>query len=319
MMSRMRALLAMLGLLMVAIANGQGGPVRILVGFPPGGTSDFVARTISERVGIFLGVPVIVENKPGVNGVLAAQALKNAAPDGRTLMISPIAVTVFAPLTNAKLEYDPSKDFAPVSLAARQQLVLAVGPGSPARSVHEYLDWVRANPAKGTFGTPTLGGQPHFLGMMLARASGLDLTAVPYKGGGQLVNDLIGGQVPAGITVLSELIKHHESGKVRILASFGTARSPVAPGVPTFNELGFANVEGNGWQAFHVTAGTPRPVIERLSAAIASALHAPEVKERFLAVGLEPVGSTPDELARRVAEETARWAPLVKASGFRVD
>jgi len=318
-MRRMQALLAVLGLLMAAIANGQGGPVRILVGFPPGGTSDLVARTISERVGAFLGVPVIVENKPGVNGVLAAQALKNAAPDGRTLMISPIAVTVFAPLTNAKLEYDPAKDFAPVSLVAKQQLVLAVGPGSPARTLHEYLDWVRANPARGTFGTPTLGGQPQFLGVMLARAAGLDLTPVPYKGGGQLVNDLIGGQVPAGITVLAELIKHHKSGKVRILASFGTERSPVAPDVPTFRELGFANVEGNGWQAFHVAAGTPRPVIERLSAAIASAVQAPEVRERFLAVGLEPVGSTPDELARRVAEDTARWGPLVKASGLRAD
>src|SRR5258705_10995120 len=129
----------------------------------------------------------------------------------------------------------------------------------------------------------------------------------------------MGGQVHVGITVLADLIKHQESGKVRILASFGTERSPVAPDVPTFRELGFANLEGNGWQAFHVTAGTPRPVIERLSAAIASAVQAPEVRERFLAVGLEPVGSTPDELARRVAEDTARWGPLVKAWGLRAD
>jgi tripartite-type tricarboxylate transporter receptor subunit TctC len=147
----------------------------------------------------------------------------------------------------------------------------------------------------------------------------LDLAFVPYKGGAPFVNDLVGGQVPAGITVLSELIKHHESGRVRMLASSGALRSPVAPDVPTFKELGFTAMVGTGWQAFHTTARTPRPIIDRLSTAIASAINAPEVKERLLAIGLEPVGSTPDELASRMAEDTARWAPAVKASGFRAD
>jgi tripartite-type tricarboxylate transporter receptor subunit TctC len=147
----------------------------------------------------------------------------------------------------------------------------------------------------------------------------VDLIFVPYKGGAPLVTDLVGGQVPAAITVLSEVIKHHQSGKVRILASSGSQRSLVAPNVPTFKELGFAAMEGAGWQAFHTTARTPRPVIDRLSTAIASAIKAPDVTERLLAVGLEPVGSTADELATRVAEDTARWAPIVKASGFRAD
>ena len=251
--------------------------------------------------------------------MLAAEALKNAAPDGKTLMISPITVTVFAPLTQTKLRYDPIKDFAPVSLAATFQLALAVGPGSPAKTLHEYIAWVRANPAKATYGTPTAGGPPHFFGVMLARAAGVDLVFVPYKGGAPLVTDLVGGQVPAGITALSEMIKQHQSGKVRILASSGAQRSPAAPDVPTFKELGFAAVEGTGWVAFHTTAGTPRPTVDRLSTAIASAIKAPEVSERLLAIGLEPVGSTPDELARRVAEDTARWAPIVKASGFRAE
>jgi tripartite-type tricarboxylate transporter receptor subunit TctC len=251
--------------------------------------------------------------------MLAAEALKNAAPNGRTLMISPITVTVFAPLTHTKLRYDPIKDFAPVSLAATFQIALAVGPGTPAKTLHEYIAWVRANPAKATYGTPVVGGPPHFFGVMLARATGLDLAFVPYKGGAPFVNDLVGGQVPAGITVLSELIKHHESGRVRMLASSGAQRSPVAPDVPTFKELGFAAMVGTGWQAFHTTARTPRPIIDRLSTAIASAINAPEVKERLLAIGLEPVGSTPDELASRMAEDTARWAPAVKASGFRAD
>ena len=313
-----RILLAVLGLAIGAYASAQDGPVRILVG-SPGGATDVIARLIVDRMKTSLGTTIVVENRPGASGMLAAEALKNAAPDGKTLMISPITVTVFAPLTQTKLRYDPIKDFAPVSLVATFQLALAVGPGSPAKTLHEYIAWVRANPAKATYGTPTAGGPPHFFGVMLARATGVDLAFVPYKGGAPLVNDLIGGQVPAGITALSELLKHHESGKVRILASSGSQRSPAAPQVPTFKELGFAAMEGMGWYAFHTTARTPRPIIDRLSTAIASAIKAPEVNERLLAIGLEPVGSTPDELASRVAEDTARWAPIVKASGFRAE
>jgi tripartite-type tricarboxylate transporter receptor subunit TctC len=262
---------------------------------------------------------VIVENKPGAGGTLAAELLKHAVPDGGTLMISPIAVSVFAPVTHARLRYDPIKDFAPVSLAANFQMALAVGPGSPAKTLHEYITWARANPGNATYGVPLAGGPTHFLGVMLARATGVDLAVVPYKGSAPLTNDLLGGQVPAGISVLSQLLKHHAAGKLRVLATAGSQRSPMAPDVPTFRELGFPAVEGTGWQAFHTSAGTPRPAIDRLSSAIASAIKSPDVSARLQALGLEPVGSTPDELARRVAEDTARWAPIVKASGFRAD
>lgn len=317
--ARLQALLAVLALAIAASASAQDRPLRILVGFAPGGGSDLIARLVAERIKISLGTPVVVENRPGVNGILAAETLKNAAPDGKTIMISPIAVTVFAPLTYSKLRYDPIKDFAPVSLAASYQLALAVGRGSPAKTVHEYLAWVRANPTKASYGMPTAGGPPHFFGVMLARTIGLDLAPVPYKGGGPMVNDLIGGQVPAAISDLTVLVKQHESGRLRVLATSGSRRSPVAPDVPTFKELGFPDIEGEGWQAFHTSAGTPRSIIDRLSRAIASAIKAPEVNERLLAIGLEPVGSTPDELASRMAEDTARWAPVVKASGFRAD
>ena len=314
-----RILSAVLGLALAACASAQDGPVRILVGYPPGGESDVVARLVVDRMRTALGAPVIVENKPGGSGTVAAEALKNAAPDGRTLMISPIAVTVFAPLTHAKLRYDPVKDFAPVSLAAYFQMALAVGPGSSAKTLHEYIAWARANPAKATYGVPLAGGPTHFFGVMLARTTGVDLAVVPYKGSAAFVNDLLGGQVPAGITVLSQFLKHHEAGKLRILGTTGSQRSPVAPDVPTFKELGFPAIEGSGWQAFHTSAGTPRAAIDRLSTAIASAIKSPETGARLLALGLEPVGSTPDELASRVAEDTARWAPIVKASGFRAD
>lgn len=313
-----RMLVAVLGLA-AAAASAQDGPVRILVGFPPGSESDMVARLVVDRMRTSIGAPVIVENKPGAGGMLAAEALKHAAPDGRTLMISPIAVTVFAPLTHTEVRYDPIKDFAPVSLAANFQMALAVGPGSPAKTLHEYIAWARANPARATYGVPLAGGPTHFFGVMLARATGVDLAVVPYKGSPPFVNDLIGGQVPAGITVLSQLLKLHEAGKVRMLGTSGLQRSPMAPDVPTFTELGFPAIEGTGWQAFHATAGTPRPTIDRLSSAIASAIKSPEISARLLALGLEPVGSTADELASRVAEDIARWAPIVKASGFRAD
>jgi tripartite-type tricarboxylate transporter receptor subunit TctC len=300
-------------------AHAQDGSVRILVGFPPGGESDLVARLLADGLRSSLGVPVTVDNRAGGSGTVAAELLKNAPPDGNTLMVSPIAVTVFAPLTHARLRYDPAKDFAPVSLVANFQMALAVGPGTPATTLGEYLDWVRANPAKATYGVPLAGGPTHFFGVMLARTTGIDLRAVPYKGSASFVNDLLGGQIPAGITVLSQLIGHHEAGKVRLLATSGSERSPLAPDVPTFRELGFKAIEGAGWQAVHSTAGTPRAKIDRLAAAIAAAVLARDMSARLTALGLEPVGSTPDELARRIAEDNARWAPVVRASGFRAD
>ena len=236
-----------------------------------------------------------------------------------TLMASPIAVTVFAPLTHASLRFDPERDFAPVSLAAHFQMALAVGPGSSAKTLHEYIAWVRSNPARATYGVPLAGGPTHFFGVMLARSTGLDLAVVPYKGSAAFVSDLLGGQVPAGITVLSQLLKHHQAGRLRVLATSGAQRSPMAPEVPTFRELGFPAIEGTGWQAFHTRAGTPPPTIARLSAAIASAIKSPEISARLVSMGLEPAGSTPEELAWRMAQDRAKWAPIVKASGFRAE
>lgn len=314
-----RTLFAVLGLGIAVAGAAQEGPIRILVGFPPGGESDVIARLVVDRMRASLDTPVIVENKPGASGMVAAELLKNAAPDGRTLMVSPIAVTVFAPLTHTKLRYDPIKDFAPVSLAANFQMALAVGPGSPAKTLQEYIAWARSNPSNGTYGVPLAGGPTHFFGVMLARATGVNLTVVPYKGSAPFVSDLLGGQVPAGITVLSQLLKHHEAGKLTILATSGPQRSSIAPEVPTFKELGFAAIEGTGWQAFHTRAGTPRETIDRLSGAVASAIKSPDVRARLQGLGLEPLGSTPDEMARVVAEDADRWSPVVKASGFRAD
>jgi tripartite-type tricarboxylate transporter receptor subunit TctC len=315
----LRIVLGAIALAFVSCAGAQEGAIRILVGFPPGGGSDLIARLAAERMKVALATPVVVENKIGAGGMLAAEALKNAPPDGRTLMVSPIAVTIFAPLVSSKLRYDPVKDFAPVSLAAGYQLALAVGPASPAKTLKEYIEWVRADRARGAYGVPTIGGPPYFFGVMFARAARLELVSVPYKGGPPLVADLVGGQLPAAITSLADFASHRQAGKLRVLGTSGAKRSAVAPDVPTFKELGFAEIEGDGWQAFHTTAGTPRATVERLSALIASAIRTPEVSEKLLAIGLEPVGSTAEELASRMAADFARWTPIVKASGYRAD
>jgi tripartite-type tricarboxylate transporter receptor subunit TctC len=312
--------LAVLALAMAVPASAQDGPIRVLVGFGPGSTSDAVARLLADRMKTSLGAPVIVENRPGANGFIAAEALKHAKPDGKTLMIAPIAVTVFAPFTHAQLRYDPLKDFAPVSLVANFQFALAVGPATPVKTLPEHVAWLRANPAKAAYGLPLAGGPGHFLGVMVARETGVNLNFVTYKGGGPLMTDLVGGQLPAAIALVSDMIKQHQAKRLTMLAVFGPERSPAAPEVPTFKELGFGAIDGGlGWHAFHTTAGTPRPTIDRLSSAIAAAIKAPEISERLVALGLEPVGSTPDELARRIAEDIAKWEPAVKASGFRAD
>jgi tripartite-type tricarboxylate transporter receptor subunit TctC len=315
----MKKWLAAVALAAAASAAAQDAPLRILVGFPPGGGSDLIARLAAEHLRASLGANVVVENRPGASGMIAAEALKNAAPDGRTLMVSPIAVTVLAPFTHRNLKYDPDRDFAPVSLAANFQFALAVGPGSPAKTLHEYFTWVREGRARGAYGIPVAGGPAHFFGVMLGKAARVDMTPVPYKGGSSLVNDLIGGQVPAGVASLADVIAQHRAGRLRVLATSGAERSPIAPEVPTFKELGFADIEGSGWQAFHTTAGTPRETIGKLSAAIAAAMRKPEVRERLLALGLEPVGSTPEELARRTLQDTARWGPIVKSAGFQAE
>lgn len=310
---------AFLFVLLAGLAAAQEGPLRILVGFPPGGSADLIARLAAERMKDSLGVAVVVDNKPGAGGQIAAEQLRLSPPDGRTLMAAPIAVTVIAPLTFRQLPYDPARDFSPVSQAVNFQLALTVGAGTPAKTLPEYVAWLRADARRGSYGVPALGSLPHFFGVQFGRAVGVDMSHVPYKGGAPMLNDLVGGAVPAGFDVLSEAITLHRAGKVRILASSGAHRAPSAPDVPTFAELGYPQVQGDGWFGFHARAGTPRAVIERLSAAAAAAIRAPEASARLLGLGFEPVGSSAEAFARRIQDDRARWEPVIRASGYLAD
>ena len=292
--------------------------IRILVGFPPGGGADLIARLAADKARDALGAQVIVENRPGAGGQIAAEALKNAAPDGKTLMASPVAVTVIAPLTHKKLAYDPEKDFAPVSLAVNFQLAFTAGPGTPATTLAEYIGWVKGDARRTSFGVPAAGSLPHFFGLLLGRAIGTELVHIPYKGGAPLLNDLIGGQIPAGVDVLSEAIPQHRAGKVRILASSGARRSPIAPEVPTFTELGYPQLETVAWMGLWVKPDTPVAVQAQIREAALKALASPSARERLQEIGFEPPQPrTPDELSASLKVDSERVGAILKSIGFK--
>jgi len=263
--------------------------------------------------------PVVVENRPGAGGRLVAEAVKNAPADGSVLMLTPIVVTVLAPLVFSKLPYDPLADFAPVAQVANFQFALSVNANHPARTMKDLVAWYKANPAKANFGSPAPGSLPHFFGLMIGKGAGLDLVHVPYNGGAPMMNALMGEQITAAIDTLVEQVELHRTGRVRILASSGTSRSPLLADVPTFAEAGLAGVEGTAWFGVYAPAKTPEPTVRQLNAAINKALANTELRERLTKLGLEPAGGTAADLGARMAQDTARWGPIVKASGFRAD
>jgi len=305
---------------LLPLAHAQSDrPVKLMVGFAPGGSADIAARLIAERMAAELKQTVVVENRPGAGGRIAAEQLKNAAPDGGTLMLAPIVVPVLAPLVFSKLPYDPVADFAPVAHLANFQFGFSVNASHPAKTVAELLQWFRANPDKTNFGSPAPGSLPHFFGVMVARGAGLDMIHVPFNGGGPLMNALAGNQVSSAIDTLVDQIEMHRAGKTRILATSGAARSPLLPDVPTFAEAGLRGVEGASWFGVYAPAKTPEATVRQQNAAINKALAAPEVRERFGKLGLEPVGGAPADLAALMKRDTERWGPVVKASGFKAD
>lgn len=294
-------------------------PVRILVGFAPGGTADIIARAVADKMGPANGQPVIVENRPGAIGRIAADAVKAAAPDGTTLMVMPIGPMAVVPHVYKDITYDPIRDFTPVALGATFQFALAAGPASGAKTWSEFAAWAKANPGKAAYATSGAGSLPHFFGVLLGRGIGVEMVHVPYKGSAAYLNDLVGGQVPAAIDAIADLTELHRAGKVKVLASSGAKRSTALPDVPTFGELGVAGVEAMGWFGFFAPARTPKPIVDALNAAINKALTSPDVAERLSKLGMDPATGSPEMFAKVVADDYAKWGPIVKASGFKPD
>jgi tripartite-type tricarboxylate transporter receptor subunit TctC len=257
-----------------------------------------------------------VENKVGAGGRIAAEALKVAPPDGKTLMMAPVAVISIFPNSFGNLRYDPFKDFAPIVHLANFQLGLAVSTQLPAKTLAEYVALVKRDPQAGFYASAAAGSLPHFFGVMFARAAGISMTHVPYKGTAEAMTALAAGQIAALSTVVSDLKTVEKSGKARVLAASGAKRPTAFPDVPTFMEQGY-DIEGYGWYGMWAPAGTPAPAIARLSQAAIAAIHSPDLQQRLETLGLEPTGYGPQELDRIQRADYVKWGPIIKASGFK--
>lgn len=312
------ALAAAASLLPAAYAQSDK-TIRLLVGFPPGGSIDIVSRVLAEKMKDDLKANILIENRAGAGGRVAADLLKAAPADGSVVMITPIVVPVLAPLVFSKLNYNPATDFAPVGHVCSFNFALSVPASLPVKNIAEFVAWLKANPQKANFGSPAPGSLPHFFGEMLSREAKADMVHVPFAGGAAMMNAIMGGQVSAGIDVLLEALEAHKAGKVRILATSGDKRSAVLPDVPTFKESGFPNIVASGWFAMYAPAKTPAPAIEAMNRALNKALANPEVLDRFGKLALVAGGGSAADLTKLEQASTARWAPVVKATGFRAD
>jgi tripartite-type tricarboxylate transporter receptor subunit TctC len=299
-------------------AFAQAAPVKILVGFPPGGSADTTARLIAEKMSASLGSPVIVENRPGAGGRIAAQAVKDAAPDGNTLMLVPLAVMVVQPVVFKSIKYDTTKDFMPIGNAALFPLALTAGPGTPAKTLPELITWLKANPQLANYGSPAAGSLPHFMGEMLGQAAGIKMQHVAYQGGAPLMNALLGSQVPMGFDTPAEFIENHRAGKLRIMAVSSSQRVPQLPDIPTFKEQG-VNLEAAGWFGVFGPAGMPAARVEQLSAQLQAALKQADVVSKLGNLGLVAAPESAADMARRMAADKARWEPVIKSTGFQAD
>jgi tripartite-type tricarboxylate transporter receptor subunit TctC len=314
----LKVLTLVLGVCLSSFSHAdEGAPVRFLMPFE-GGSAMAVALYLAERANADYGYHVHVEEKPGASGRIGAMMLKNAPPDGKTIALLPFVVPVLAPLI-FKVRYDAVHDFAPVSQIAAYTLALAVPNGHPANSVAEFAAWAKDHPTQAFYGTGAAGSLAQFLGVMIAQATGVELMHVAYKGAGPMTVDLIAGQIPAGISSISDFIEMHRAHKLRIIAVSGTQRLAQLPDVPTFVEQGYPSIQAAGWVGVFAPAGTPKKVVDRWSTVFATIVHSPQTTAKFAELGLEPTGTTSDELAAALSADIARWAPIVKASGFHAD
>ena len=319
-----RALLQGLGAALLAPAAlrpalaDTGRTVRLLVGFPAGGGTDAIARLLAEHLKQELRSPVIVENRPGAGGQLAAQALKAAAPDGSTFFLSHDHTVSILPLVVKNPGFDPARDFAPVAGFASFPNAIALSGGTPAKTLAEYVAWVKsAGGGKGAVGIPAPASVPEFLVKVLGEKFGLDLVAAPYRGSAPMMADMLGNQIAAGVGSVPDFIENHRNGKLRIVAVMGAQRQALLPEVPTLAESGLAGFEELPYYGVFAPAGTPATVLDPFAAALAKVLAQAEVRERLAAMGLTVGYMSPAQLGARERAYTAGWSRIIKASGFQ--
>lgn len=318
----MKRMLAPVLTLVAGLISSSGSSatevVRLVMPFAAGSATDALTRIIADELETGLGRAVVVENRTGAAGRVGVQAVKSAAPDGATLLFTPIAPMAVYQHVYPALAYDPVRDFEPVSQVTTFDFALAVGADVPANSLAALVTWLKAHPERANFGTPGAGTLPHFFAVLFGRETGLDLRHVPYRGTAAAVNDLLTGQLPMVFTNTGELLELHKAGRIRILATSSTSRSPFLPGVPTFQEAGY-KIAGAGWHGVFAPSGTPADVLDRLNQIITAALQKEQVKERVIAMGFETTGTSRARFAEILNRDAAMWAPLVAAARFTPD
>jgi tripartite-type tricarboxylate transporter receptor subunit TctC len=294
-------------------------PVRVLVGFPPGGTVDTVARIIGPPLSERLGQPVIIENRSGAAGILPVEAVAHGERDGHTIVFASAGALVIIPHMQTNLRYDPVADLAPISRVVGTPMLLVVGKKVPANSVKELRDFAKANPGKLTYGSTGNGGSLHLAAELFKLRAGVDILHVPYRGGAPAVTGLLSGEIDMVLTDIPVVLAHVQAGALKPLGLAAGTRSPILPDVPTITEGGIPEVIAEGWYAMYATAGTPAPVINTLQAAIADVLARPAVKDAIVGLGGVVQSSTPAELADYQRAEYVKWGEVVRASGARMN
>lgn len=315
--------LAVAGLTALAAspAAAQSGDVtRIVVGFPPGGALDSLARIMADKLRDSIGGTILVDNKPGASARIALLAVKNAAPDGKTiLMSSPSPVSIF-PLTYSKLGYDPDKDLIPLAHLAEVRVVASTGTKQPFKTIEEYVSWVKDKPAEQGVGLVTMGSPIHFGLLSMGKTTGVPLTPIPYKGSPPILTDLVGGALPLSIDTIGGQMELYRAGKIRFLGVSGAQRSPFFPEVPTLKEAGLPGFEvASSWFGAFLPAGTPPATVARLEKAFIEAAQDPEVRAKMELLAMEMTGLSGEKLRQTIQKERAYWKPIAATSGFKGD
>ena len=323
---RRLAALACAALLLPAVASTASAqawpnrPIRLIVPYPAGGGTDFFARTVGGKLGELLGQQIVIENKPGAGTIIGAQAAATSAPDGYTVLLGDSTTLAVNPSLYAKLAYDPVKDFAPVTLTARFAMLLVVNPTlSKAHTVKEFLDEAKKEQGRMNYASVGPGTTHHLTMELFLEQTGIRLTHVPYKGAGPAINDVVGGQVPVMFVDLAAGSPMIKAGKLRVLGVASPKRIAALPDVPTLAEQGVANFEAWAWQGFVMPAGTPKDIIARFGADYAKAVAVPDIRQKLVDAGVEPVTSTPEEMAAYMKSETAKWSAVVRSANIKVD
>jgi tripartite-type tricarboxylate transporter receptor subunit TctC len=312
-------LLVMVFPLLAAAQAWPGKPIKWIIPYPPGGITDSATRMVVQKVQEQTGWNIVVENKPGANSILGAELAARAAPDGYTFLTVIGAHAANATLYAGRLPYDVVKSFAPVSLVGVAPLLMTVNNNLPVKDVKELIAYTKANPGKVSFGSSGVGAAAHLTQELFKQVSGADMVHVPYKGTAPALNDLMGGSLQILTDTPSALMPHVRSGKIKALAVFSNKRVPGVTEVPTIAEAGGPAIEGSTWVLFLAPAATPREIVNRMSAETAKAINTPEMKARFESLGIEPGGTTPEQAAKFLDDEIAKWAKVIAAAGVKAE